>query len=71
MSEPTEDGRSSDADLRPTQLNVGGMTRRFSFVCDDDLADRVQSIARRYGVSEQEALRQVIETGLDEVEERV
>ncbi len=44
------------------------MSRRFSFVCDDDLAVRVQELARRYGVSEQEALRQIVQAGLEEIE---
>lgn len=44
------------------------MTRRLSLVCDDDLVERVDALAREYGLPRQEVLRQVIETGLDEIE---
>lgn len=44
------------------------MYRRLSLVADEELAERVRGVAREYGLSEQEVLRQVIEIGLEEIE---
>jgi len=44
------------------------MNRRLSVVCEEDLADRVESLARQYNLPTQEVLRQIIEVGLDEIE---
>lgn len=45
------------------------MDRRLSLVCDGDTVERIESLARRYGLPKQEVLRQVIEIGLDEIED--
>jgi len=44
------------------------MAQRLSLVCEDELAERVDALAREYGLPRQEVLRQVIETGLEEIE---
>lgn len=44
------------------------MNRRLSVVCEEDLAERVEALAREYNLPTQEALRQIIEVGLDEIE---
>ena len=44
------------------------MNRRLSVVCEEDLAERVESLAREYNLPTQEVLRQIIEVGLDEIE---
>jgi metal-responsive CopG/Arc/MetJ family transcriptional regulator len=44
------------------------MPRRLSFVCEDDLLQRVDVLAREYGLSRQEVLRQAVETGLESIE---
>ncbi|MFB6295799.1 MAG: ribbon-helix-helix protein, CopG family [Halobacteriales archaeon] len=44
------------------------MGRRLSLVCDDEVIERVDALAREYGLPRQEVLRQVIETGLEEIE---
>jgi predicted DNA-binding protein len=44
------------------------MGRRLSLVCDDEIVERVDALAREYGLPRQEVLRQVIETGLEETE---
>ena len=44
------------------------MDRRLSLVCDDETAERVEELARRYGLPKQEVLRQVIRIGLEEIE---
>ena len=44
------------------------MTTRYSVVCDDDQARAVRSLARRYGITEEEVLTQLIELGLEAVD---
>jgi predicted DNA-binding protein len=44
------------------------MSQRLSLVCDDEIAERVDALAREYGLPRQEVLRQIIETGLEEIE---
>ncbi|MUV61115.1 ribbon-helix-helix protein, CopG family [Halobacterium sp. CBA1126] len=46
------------------------MPRKYSVVCGDSLAADVEELAREYGLSEQEVLRQLIENGLEAVDER-
>jgi len=46
------------------------MPRKYSVVCGDSLAAEVEDLAREYGLSEQEVLRQLIESGLEAVEDR-
>jgi len=41
------------------------MPRRYSVVCDDDLSDAVEALAREYGLTEQEVLRQLVRRGLE------
>lgn len=41
------------------------MPRRYSVVCDEDLGERVEALAREYGLTEQEVLRQLIRRGLE------
>jgi predicted transcriptional regulator len=45
------------------------MPTRFTVVCDDDVARDVESLATEYGLTEEEVLRQLVDLGLDEVEE--
>jgi 2-iminoacetate synthase ThiH len=44
------------------------MPRKYSVVCGDALAADIEELAREYGLSEQEVLRQLIEHGLEAVE---
>jgi predicted transcriptional regulator len=44
------------------------MPRRLSFVCEDDVLERVDVLAREYDLSRQEVLRQAVEVGIDEIE---
>lgn len=41
------------------------MAQKVSAVCDDRLAERVSLLAREHEVSEQEAVRQLLEAGLE------
>ena len=41
------------------------MVRRYTVVVDDDLGERVEGLAREYGLTEQEVIRQLIERGLE------
>ncbi len=45
------------------------MTARFTLVCDDDLARTVRALAREYGLTEEEVLRQLVELGVEELGE--
>lgn len=42
--------------------------RRFTVVCDDRQARRVERLATQYGLTEREVLRQLLEIGLDSLE---
>lgn len=42
------------------------MPRQYSVVCDDDVGKRVEDLAREYGLTEQEVIRQLIERGLED-----
>lgn len=44
------------------------MPRRYAVVCDDDLAERIDALAREYGLTEQEVLRQLLRQGLERAE---
>lgn len=46
------------------------MATRFTVVCDDDLAGEVEALAREFDLTEEEVLRQLIDLGLAEVDER-
>jgi|GEM_PF-3458861 len=41
------------------------MARKVSALCEDALAEQVSSLAREHEVSEQEAVRQLLEAGLE------
>ena len=42
-----------------------GMARQFTIVCDDDQVRMVETLARRYGITEEEVLSQLVELGLE------
>jgi hypothetical protein len=42
--------------------------RRFTVVCDDRQARRVERLAGQYGLTEREVLRQLLRAGLDSLE---
>lgn len=42
------------------------MAQKVSAVCDDDLAEAVSSLAREHEVSKQEAVRQLLQAGLED-----
>lgn len=44
------------------------MARRYSLVCDERTAERIDDLSREYGLTEQEVLRQLIRRGLDTTE---
>ncbi|MFC7248467.1 CopG family transcriptional regulator [Halomicroarcula sp. GCM10025324] len=46
------------------------MATRFTVVCDDDQAQAVEMLARRYGITEDEVLQQLVDLGLESLEER-
>lgn len=43
------------------------MERRYSIICDSDLAKRIDSLAYEYDLTTQEVLQQLITLGLDEI----
>jgi len=44
------------------------MVRRYSLVCEDDVADRVDQLAREYDLTQEAVLRQLIRRGLDQTD---
>jgi len=46
------------------------MSTRFTVACDDDQARAIEVLARRYGITEEEVLAQLVEMGLEELEEQ-
>ncbi len=42
------------------------MPRQYSVVCDDEMGERVERLAREYELTEQEVLRQLIQQGLED-----
>jgi 2-iminoacetate synthase ThiH len=45
------------------------MTARYTLVCDDDTSREVRALARENGVTEEEVLRQLVDLGLDALDE--
>mgnify|MGYP006310572663 CR=1 FL=1 len=45
------------------------MPSRYTVVCDDDRARAIQALAREYDITEAEVLHQLVELGLEQVEE--
>jgi len=46
------------------------MSTRFTVACDDGQARAIEVLARRYGITEEEVIQQLIELGLEDIEER-
>jgi hypothetical protein len=46
------------------------MARQFTIVCDDGQARTVETLARRYGITEEEVLQQLVELGLEARDEQ-
>lgn len=44
------------------------MAQRVSLVCDDHLVERVDALAREYDLPRQEVIRQLLTTGLEEID---
>lgn len=42
---------------------------RYCLNCDGPTARRIEALARRYGVTEEEVLAQLVEVGLEELED--
>ncbi|WP_254840629.1 CopG family transcriptional regulator [Natronomonas marina] len=42
--------------------------RRYTLVCDDDTARRVEGLAAEYDLTEQEVLEQLVGVGLEELD---
>ncbi|GGK68413.1 MULTISPECIES: CopG family transcriptional regulator [Haloarcula] len=46
------------------------MARRFTIVCDDEQARIIETLARRYGITEEEVLSQLVDLGLEARDEQ-
>lgn len=42
--------------------------RRFTLLCEEPVADEVELLAREYDLTEEEVLRQLVETGLENLD---
>ena len=47
---------------------MSGMATRYSVVCDDDLAEQVESLAREYDLTEEAVIRQLLDVGIEHIE---
>lgn len=45
------------------------MSTRYTVVCDDDISQEIQSLAREFELTEEEVLRQLIDLGLNNLDE--
>jgi len=46
------------------------MVTRFTVACDDDQARAIRNLSRRYDISEEEVLQQLVDLGLEALEEQ-
>ena len=44
---------------------------RYCLECDERTARRIEGLATRYGLTEEEVLEQLVEAGLEEIDDRV
>ncbi|MFC7076716.1 CopG family transcriptional regulator [Haloarcula halophila] len=44
------------------------MPTRYTVVCNDDQSRAIETLARRYGITTEEVIQQLIESGLDDIE---
>ncbi|MFT4884263.1 MAG: hypothetical protein ACI8U4_001777 [Natronomonas sp.] len=42
--------------------------RRYTLVCDEEMAEEIEGLAVQYGLTEQEVLEQLVDVGIDELE---
>lgn len=45
------------------------MPTRYTVVCDDDFSGEIERLAHEYELSEEEVLRQLVDIGLEHVDE--
>ena len=45
------------------------MPTRYTLVCDDDVSEAVQTLARKHDITEEEVLRQLVDLGLDALDD--
>jgi predicted DNA-binding protein len=41
---------------------------RYCFECDDEMAQRIEGLATKYGLPEEKVLEQLVEVGLEEID---
>ena len=46
------------------------MVRRYSVVCEEDISERVEQLAREYDLTQEAVLRQLIRRGLEQTGDR-
>lgn len=44
--------------------------RQYRFVCDDRRSERIEELASRYGITQQEVIEQLVDVGLEELDRR-
>ncbi|MEF8808471.1 CopG family transcriptional regulator [Natronomonas sp.] len=42
--------------------------RRYTLVCDEELAEEIEGLAVQYGLTEQEVLEQLVGVGIEELD---
>jgi len=48
----------------------GDMVRRYSVVCEEDVSERVEQLAREYDLTQETVVRQLIRRGLEQTDEQ-
>ena len=46
------------------------MVRRYSVVCEEDVSERVEQLAREYDLTQEAVVRQLIRRGLEQTDEQ-
>ena len=48
--------------------SIGGDMPRYHVECDGELAEQIEGLATRYGLTEEEVVGQLVEVGLEELD---
>lgn len=54
--------------MRIDDIRIGMV--RYCLECDDEMARRIEAVATRYGLTEEEVLEQLVEAGFEEIDQR-
>ena len=61
--------RTSDKYLRSWLFELSCMPTRYTVICDDDRAREIRELSRKFDLTEEEVLRQLVDLGLEHLDE--